>query len=180
VSGAKGTIPERLKKGAEILGKLWREGVHCGEEWSVLCPEDNPLEAADCFCEPKTRFCNAKKQWLSLVIQDPREDFLGPLGIREIEQGPFGMLLTMIGSEWDATGVTVKFNFQNIGEHGIGPKGIMTRQDMVKLFKEPGTLSAIVKLMKKFPGMKVEGVLEPGETDIPVPASNNEENWQDD
>ena len=178
--GPAATIPERLKKGAEILGKLWREGVRCGEDWSVLCPADNPLEATDCFCEPKNKFCLAKKQWLSLVIDDPREEFHGPLGIREIEQGPFGILMTMRGTEWDATGVTVQFDFPGIGLHGIGPKGIMSRGDLIKLFKEPSTLSAIIKLMKKFPGMKVEGVLEPGQTEVEVPPSKDEEIWKDD
>lgn len=161
------TVAERLHKGAGILGKLWREGIHCGEDWSVLCPEDNPFEATDCFCEPKTKFCTAKKQWLSLVMSDTRPGVEGEYGYREIVQGPFGMIETMTGKEWDATGVTVKFDFPDIGIHGIGPAGIMPRADLVKLFEAPETLQSIIRMMKKFPGLKVQEVL-PVEVEAPA------------
>jgi hypothetical protein len=161
VPGPAASVPvhERLKKGAEILGKLWREGIRCGEEWSVLCPDGDPFQAADCFCEPKNKFCNAKKQWLSLVIDDVREEVVGPCGLREIQQGQFGLIETMAGTEWDATGMTVKFDFPGVGSHGIGPKGIMGRADLVKLFEAPDTLRSIILMMSKFPGIKVQEVL---------------------
>lgn len=169
------TTHERLKKGAEILGKLWREGVHCGEEWGVLCPEDNPMEAVDCFCEPKNKFCTAKKQWLMLVTEDGRPESAGPLGFREIRQGPFGLIETMTGTEWDATGLTVKIDFPGVGIHGIGPKGIMGRQDLVKLFEAPETLRSIVLMMSKFPGLKVVEV----EEQDPVPATATVEEFEE-
>lgn len=155
------TIAERLKKGAGILGKLWREGVRCQEEMSVMCPEDNPFEPMDCFCEPKNKFCTAKKQWLSLVIVDERPEMAGSLGYREIVQGPFGLIETMSGSEWDATGMTVKFEFPGAGVHGIGPHGIMGREDIVKLLDAPETLNSIIMMAKNFKGMKVQEVVQP-------------------
>jgi len=49
-------IPQRLVRGAEILGQLWRGGVRCVSEWSGICP-----------CQTPNDFCTAKKRWLGLV-----------------------------------------------------------------------------------------------------------------
>jgi len=49
-------IPQRLLKGAAVLGRLWREGIRCRSEWSGVCP-----------CEPRNVFCEKKALWLSLV-----------------------------------------------------------------------------------------------------------------
>jgi hypothetical protein len=146
---------ERLKKGAFILGDLWRKNIRCSEEWSVLVLEEDITTAVDCFCEPKNAFCKAKKQWLTLAWTEE---------LRLPVSGPFGVLETMKGSEWDATGLSVSFDFPGVGVHSIGPKGVMKREDIVKLFDAPDTLGSIVKLMKSFPGMKVEEVTDPVET----------------
>lgn len=47
---------ERLVKGAEILGNLWRSGNRCGAAWSVLC-----------VCPTVKSFCLGKKKWLGLL-----------------------------------------------------------------------------------------------------------------
>jgi len=49
-------IPQRLVRGAEVLGRLWKDGVRCRSEWSGVCP-----------CEPPNDFCLSKKKWLGLV-----------------------------------------------------------------------------------------------------------------
>lgn len=143
-------ISDRLKRGASMLGDLWRKGVRCSEEWNVLCVESGQGKAVDCFCEPKTEFCRVKKQWLDLVVDNGRE----------LCQGAFGLFETMGGSEWDASGLTAKIDFPEVGAHSIGPKGIMGREDMILLCEAPETLSSIVKMMKNFPGLKVEEVGE--------------------
>ncbi len=51
-------IPQRLVRGAEILGRLWKEGVRCRSEWSGVCP-----------CDPPNDFCLSKKKWLGLVLE---------------------------------------------------------------------------------------------------------------
>lgn len=51
-------IPGRLVKGAEILGRLWREKVRCISEWAGICP-----------CAEPNDFCLAKKKWLALVLE---------------------------------------------------------------------------------------------------------------
>jgi hypothetical protein len=160
-------VSERLKRGAAILGDLWRKGVHCNEEWGVLCPEEDPFKAVDCFCDPKTPFCKAKKQWLDMASREGRD----------LVQGPFGLMITMEGSEWDASGLSVKFDFPDVGAHLIGPKGIMGRQDMIKLTESPDALASIVRMMKAFPGMKVEEVSNPAEP-VPVPAATEEDFWK--
>lgn len=54
----KAMIPSRLVRGAEVLGRLWREGNRCVSEWSGVCP-----------CDPKKDFCVAKRKWLDLVLE---------------------------------------------------------------------------------------------------------------
>ena len=51
-------IPGRLVKGAEVLGRLWREKVRCISEWSGVCP-----------CAEPNDFCTTKKKWLGLVLE---------------------------------------------------------------------------------------------------------------
>jgi hypothetical protein len=146
-----GTTPvaDRLKRGAAMLGELWRKGIRCSEEWSVLCPDADPTLIAECFCETKTTFCHAKIQWLKLAMDSGRE----------IVDGEFGLILAMNGSEWDASGLTVKFDIPGVGIHGIGPAGVMGRQDILKLCEAPDTLGSILNMMKSFPGMKVEEII---------------------
>lgn len=159
------TTPERLKRGAAILGDLWRKGIRCAEEMNVLCPEADPNKAMDCFCDPKTPFCKAKKQWLDMAAESGRE----------LVQGEYGLIESMGGSEWDATALTVKFEFPGVGVHGIGPKGIMGREDIVQLFESPETLSAIVGMMKKFTGLKVQEVIPAKPKDVSVEIEREEE-----
>src|SRR5262245_28923914 len=52
----KSAIPPRLIRGAEILGRLWRDGVRCVSAWSGICP-----------CPAPNDFCASKEKWLGLV-----------------------------------------------------------------------------------------------------------------
>jgi hypothetical protein len=52
----KAMIPTRLVRGAEVLGQLWRDGVRCGGQWSIVC-----------VCQTPNDFCACKKKFLGLV-----------------------------------------------------------------------------------------------------------------
>lgn len=156
------SVADRLKKGASLLGEFWRAGERCQEEFGVLRLQDGKV--ADCFCDKKTKFCKAKYQWLGLVVE---------LG-REIVEGEGGLLLTMTGSEFDVSGFTMKMEFPGLGTYGIGPKGVMGREDMIKLCLAPETLASVLGLMKAFPGLKVDTVFE---KDSEVPIAPEEAFW---
>lgn len=161
-----GNAADRLKRGALILGDLWKKNIRCAEEFGVLCSEADPLRAVDCFCEPKTPFCKAKMQWLGIAADIGREIFSGEIGLIE----------TMSGAEWDASGLTVKFEFQDVGVHGVGPKGVMGRDDLLKLAESQDTLASVFRLMKTFPGIKVQEVL--GKPEETAPAASDSEFWR--
>lgn len=83
-------IPARLLRGAEVLGRLWRdEGKPpCG--WKAVCD-----------CKSKLEFCAAKLKWVDLA----REYYQGdPWGLRGDE--PFYMIEAMTNSQFKATGLT--------------------------------------------------------------------------
>jgi hypothetical protein len=148
-----GSVSDRLKKGAAILGRLWKDNVRCPEAWSVILEGNDPGKPLDCFCEEKTKFCKGKKQWLDLVGKEKRP----------VYQGEYGLIETLTGKEFEASGLTVKIDFEGVGIQGIGPGGVMGLSDMVKLCAAPDTLGSILGLMKSFPGMKVEEILPPKE-----------------
>lgn len=147
------TIPERLLDGARTLGKLWREAKCATAGWSVRkTPGGNGFEA--CSCEPKTRFCKAKMQWLKLAAEEPRE----------IVEGDYGLVFgTMKGLEWDATGLTLHWELEGVGTVKVGPKGGLNMRLLMDLRRDPASAVAAMKVMMKFPNSKME--FETAETD---------------
>lgn len=124
----------RLMKGAEILGNLWREGFRCPEGW----------RAVECSCEPRNKFCKAKKQWVDLALLDGRMLEEGDLGI------PFMMTRA---AEWDATGLKLRVDIKDHGEIYIGRGGAITMAELART--TPESLPSILKVMKCFPGSQV-------------------------
>lgn len=88
----KAMIPTRLVRGAEVLGRLWRDGVRCRSEWSGVCP-----------CAEPNDFCLSKKKWLGLV-----REFNGgvyPCGLSGTEG--FLVLECMTEEALMASGITI-------------------------------------------------------------------------
>lgn len=107
----KSAIPGRLRKGAGVLGRLWKEGVRCqtGSGWGK------------CLCKPQTDFCEAKSRWVALL----KELHDGELPIPEDD---FYVLEAMTVSQIRETGLTI----QVAGPIGrppirIGPTGTSWR-----------------------------------------------------
>ncbi len=85
-------IPTRLVRGAEILGRLWREGIRCRSEWSGICP-----------CEPQNDFCRAKRRWLDLVMELHDGKYPNDVSANE----GFLVLECMDQASLDASGLTI-------------------------------------------------------------------------
>lgn len=124
---------QRLKNGAKVLGKMWLDGIRCPEGW----------KSVECGCNPKGKFCKAKKQWVDLALQDGRM----------IEEGDFDLILMMTAEEWDNTGLTLKVEIPDTGTIGIGPKGSIGMVELAKVSSD--TMPSILKVFKCFPGSRV-------------------------
>lgn len=106
----KSAIGLRLDRGAEILGRLWRDGVRCASGWR-----------ASCACKPaETDFCRAKMKWVALYIEHVGPENSSWLAFNE----PYGVVETMSVRQALATGLTflVK-NDMTPKPIKIGPKG---------------------------------------------------------
>lgn len=85
-------IPSRLVKGAEVLGRLWRDGVRCVSQWSGVCP-----------CATPNDFCLSKKKWLALVREYNGGQY--PAGLSGAEG--FLVLECMTEAMLTASGLTI-------------------------------------------------------------------------
>jgi len=145
---------ERLLEGAKQIGNYYRAGGRCKTMgWNIKLAEDAEscevlLTLEDlCQCGSKeTIFCKAKVKWLLLALVEPRE----------IVPGEFGLALTMTGKEWDATGLTLTWMSSEIGEVKVGPKSGITMKSLRELGANPESGLTTLKLMKAFPGSKME------------------------
>lgn len=101
-------ISSRLMKGAAAIGEIRRLGLFCSGGWSAQCP-----------CNPRSDFCDAKARWLNLV-----EELHGgpPWGLTGFEQ--FYLAEAMTIRQWDATGLNLRI-MPPTGrdEIRIGPRG---------------------------------------------------------
>lgn len=131
-------LPQRLLNGARVLGKLWKAGERCANDWAGLC-----TDAAD----SRKRFCRAKLQWLTLAVGDPERDLSG------VEE-EYGLILVMKASEFDATGLTMKLDSGIL----IGPTGGLSAADAGKLGEDPSSLQSILKILQTFPKARVTQV----------------------
>src|SRR5204863_3608383 len=83
-------LPARLKRGAQMLGALWRSNQRCTFGWGVAGHESLPIV---CDCQTETRFCKGKRQWIALALEAGVEFVLGE----------FGAVFMMTASQWDET-----------------------------------------------------------------------------
>ena len=121
----------RLVKGAQILGRLWREGVKCEASWSMKCP-----------CgEGATAFCEAKIKWIG-VLSD-HHDGVWPYGLEGTE--PFFVIDAMSRSMFDASGLTMKIDAPLSCQIKIGPKGVdwSAIRDLTAMLDAPDFQEAI-------------------------------------
>jgi hypothetical protein len=90
-------IPTRLEKGAEVLGRLWKDQIRCGGAWGQACPCGSA----------QTDFCTTKAKWLALLLE-----YYGgklPYDLTGDEEHLIGILLLwegLTGSMLDASGMT--------------------------------------------------------------------------
>jgi hypothetical protein len=145
------TVEERLMKGARIIGELWRLKERCPKGFA----------AEECVCEKKTRFCKAKSQWLDLALIDAREPI----------EGEYDLALMMKGLEWDATGLTLKWDLEGVGLINVGTKGNLKMADLIALMENPESARSVLGLMKSFPGSQVQSITapQPIEAGIEIP-----------
>ncbi len=155
---------ERLKKGAAFLGQLWAVPENrCPKGWTI-----DP-----CGCQPARKFCTARNLWVTLAIDDWLESMArGEQDGRDIDDGPFGLALSMIASEWDATSLGLRIQHPKVNVLvGSGKPCVMTMMDMVKLRDEPAALEGICVVMNTFENSKVSGI----ETPPPAPPPDEAE-----
>ncbi len=155
-------IEDRLKKGAVALGEYWRAGDRCMTGWGVTptaiaAGEDaeKAVERWACSCEKKSRFCKAKALWFKLALMELREEC----------DGEYAIALMMTATEWDLTGLTLKYPIKQPAPDGkvigIGQKCRITMSTMRNLMKASETLPSVVGLIEAFPGATIESILEP-------------------
>lgn len=170
-------IEERLRKGATALGNTWRAGQRCGTGWGVTISDfpdgetsEKAVERWACQCTPRTDFCKAKALWFRLAM----------IELRDLVEGEYGVPMMMTATEWDLTKLTMKVEYEKLGQVVIGPGGTLTMSDLKKHMKAPQDLQATLLVLKTFPGARVEGIEEgqatskidsPGTVDTePVPS----------
>lgn len=88
----KAVLPNRLDAGAEILGRLWREGTRCEKGWSALC-----------HCSRPTDFCMAKARWC-MILRELHGDW--PNGVQPGDS--YAIIEAMTLEQFDLTQVTVQ------------------------------------------------------------------------
>lgn len=154
MSVAERPTAERLLDGAKQIGAYYRAGDRCATMgWAVKGLEgaescEAQLDADElCKCGKKsTRFCKAKVKWLIVAMMEPRE----------IQMGEYGLALTMSGAEWDATGLSLIWEPPEIGTTKVGPKSGISMKMLRELGIEPMSGITTLKLMRAFPGAKME------------------------
>ena len=106
----KSAIGLRLDRGAEILGRFWREGIRCKSEWRSGCT---------CGLE-ETDFCRAKMKWIALYIEHVGFNNASWLAFNE----PFGVIEAMTVRQALSTGLTFQVkNDMTPTPIKVGPKG---------------------------------------------------------
>lgn len=102
-------IPGRLLNGAEVLGRLWREGIRCatGTGWGRIC-----------VCAEPTDFCTAKKRWVELLLQGGPEDSIHLNG-----EEPYFVIEAMTDKMFQATELTIEISHDFLKPIKYGKKG---------------------------------------------------------
>lgn len=137
----KAMIPTRLVRGAEILGRLWREGVRCISAWSGICACQNP-----------GNFCIAKKRWLDLV-----REFHGGKYPHELA-GHEGLLVLecMDAKMFEASGLTIvlevppKRAVLRIGKKGTTGQTVLDLVAIPAGEERDAAIEAVVRIQQVF------------------------------
>lgn len=141
-------LTPRLRKGAQVLGALWRSKQRCSLGWGLAGHETLPIV---CDCQVETRFCKGKRQWALLALEAGREFILGE----------HGLALMMTASEWDETGLVMNVEIDGEAEHlKVGRAGQMKMADLAAISSDPETGRKMLGLLKAFPGSKVQAVAQ--------------------
>lgn len=121
-------MKDRLRKGAKMLGNLWRSGDRCQNGWMPACN-----------CTESKQFCTVKRQWTALAEKVGR--------VAEPDRMIFE---AMTAGELYETGLTIKL------DNGVelGPKGIPL-PEAAGFIAEPDSVPAVLKVLARFPGAKV-------------------------
>jgi len=131
-------LSARLMKGAAAIGEIRRLGLFCSGGWSAQCP-----------CNPRSDFCDAKYRWLNLV-----EELHGgpPWGLTGFEE--FYLAEAMTIRQWDAT----RLNLRILPPTGhdeirVGPRGTdwRTIRQLAALYGTqdyPEALASVVRIQK--------------------------------
>lgn len=139
-------LTPRLRKGAQMLGALWRSNQRCTFGWDVAGHEDLLIL---CDCKTETRFCKAKRQWVTLAMTG-----------RKLVVGEYGMAFMMDEVEWDETGLSLRIEVDGKLEVKVGKAGQMKMADFAAISSDPETGRKMLGLLKAFPGSKVQAVAQ--------------------
>lgn len=159
------SLPERLKKGAAFLGQLWAVPENrCPDGWTI-----DP-----CKCQPLKKFCQARNLWVTLALDDWIASLnRGEQNGREMDDGPFGLGLSMRASEWDACVRQMKIQHPDpdVGLINIGANKdcVAGMSYLAKMMDAPEGLASTLRVLKYFPNSKVQGVV-PSEVIAPAAA----------
>lgn len=131
-------IPQRLTRGAEVLGRLWREGARCRSEWAGICP-----------CAEPNDFCLSKLKWLGLV-----KEFHGGKYPHELSglEG-FLVLECMTQKDFEASGLTIVRTMPGarspirVGRGGTCPQTILDLREIYE--NDPANYAAAVECVVK-------------------------------
>ncbi len=132
-------IPGRLVKGAEILGKLWRDGVRCRSEWTGICP-----------CSDPNQFCLSKKKWLGLVLELHGGKYPNDLSGNE----GFLVLECMDDKMFEVSGLTILKEVPGarspirVGRNGTCLQTILDLQALEGTAEYAGAVEAVVRIQE--------------------------------
>jgi len=126
---------ERLLRGAEMLGRLWKGDFRrCESGWSPMCS-----------CERRSDFCQAKELWIRLALEDGRQiDEFSPMAIIE----------AMKVSEIKAAGLTLSVQFPS-GTVDVGPTSGMNWDTLLQNMGHPDDLVSVFRVLSIFKGSRV-------------------------
>ncbi len=134
-------LPERLRRGAQTLGELWRSGQRCRGGWSGYCDlEEHRIE--------KQPFCIAKARWVGLL-----KDFYGGWPYELTGREPYAVIEAMKLSWFEGSGLTAAVEIPNarcpvkFGKHGTH---WWTLLDLV-FANEPEEIEAVIKIQEAMP-----------------------------
>lgn len=137
----KAMIPQRLVRGAEVLGELWRSGTRCGGEWGPIC-----------VCQTPNDFCVAKKRFLDLVRELHNGKYPHELAGHE------GLIVLecMDSKMFEASGLTIvlevppKRALLRIGRKGTSGQTIVDLEAIPAGEERDAAIEAVVRIQQVF------------------------------